>query len=830
MNRNSVIKALMAFVIIFPGLALGAVHPVVLAVFLIPSAVLLAYLSLLDRKSEGLTGDIPSIILLILIGFTAFQLIPLPAQIVAIISPVAHGLRAEALSPLNLEAPSFMPLTLDVTLTIAELGKLCLYLSVYWAAKFWTRRNGSEFVLTLVVVAGALSAFVLLAHKVLMLENIYGFYNPIHLGPRGDRVTAPLINENHMAAFLGLGCAVAIGMAVAARDRSKRILGVLVAALIGGSILLTLSRGGIVAFVVGQLVFVLLRVVERIRHSKGKRESGQMGWILLGLVLSMGLGLFAAQDAIIGEFVNGDHKKIELLGQGLPLIGKFPFTGVGRGAFWVSFPLVSDWAATTTFTHAENAVVQLLVDYGVLFGALALLGFGGLIAGFLLHPPRRARDAAALAAVVAFAVHNLIDFNMEVPGVAVLVSALMGVLVASKKESSIDRRLSSLKFRGSIIRAISVLTLILAGLTAFYSSTYNIDSEERRLRAELGRGGSVLFNDESIEAIISRHPTDWYLPFLVGAHKFHTANVNALPWLGRALDLNRHSASAHFYVGRVFLRAGHLSQAMVEFRLASRKRAGLAGHIARYLIEREPRFSKLKKIAIDDADKRLLWSALAHELSRRGISKEARLADQALIALKPPDPGSLARHARRLVGDGEIEQALKLASQLEKLANFSISGSMLRAEILIKDKRLEEGLAVLESALAENGDDRQLLYQLTWARQRAGDHDGAMEMAGRIKDLATNIHSRASAVSFQGDIERADGRIQSALARYRQAHGLDPSNLAILKKIANLAEKHGDKARTLDALRKMKNLDPSNKDWKSRIKEIENRARLAPER
>ena len=183
-------------------------------------------------------------------------------------------------------------------------------------------------------LAGVASAFVLLAHKILMLDQVYGFYDPVHANPHGERVSAPLINENHMAALLGLAAAVAVGMAVSAREQSKRMLLILVAGLLGGSLLLTLSRGGIAAFVIGQLLFITMRLIDRALGRRRDEESkSQIAWLPLGLALSLALGLFVAQDAILGEFIGGSHKKIEMLSEGLPLIGKFPATGVGRGSF-----------------------------------------------------------------------------------------------------------------------------------------------------------------------------------------------------------------------------------------------------------------------------------------------------------------------------------------------------------------------------------------------------------------------------------------------------------------------------------------------------------------
>ncbi|MBW2535662.1 MAG: O-antigen ligase family protein, partial [Deltaproteobacteria bacterium] len=367
------IQGSLALLLVTPGLAMGAVHPPVLAIYVALAAATLALLAFDGSYHRQCRVDLPLALFLVLTAFTALQLLPLPAGLVRLLSPNAHAIRAAAVAPLGLGAPSWMPLSLDTSFTLAELGKMIIYIGVYLGTCAWTRRHGSTAVLRLVMIAGLAVAAVFLAHQVLMLDKVYGWYKPLHR-TFGRNTWAPLVNPNHLAALLGLSTTVTIGRALAARTRSERMLLIGISALSGASLLITLSRGGIAAFIAGQCLFVLLRVLGRLTgndRQEGRRQ--HLAWLPIGLVATLGLGLFVAQDAIIGEFVEGDARKIELVTEGLPLVGSFPATGVGRGAFWVGFPQVSDLSARITFTHAENAVVQLLADWGVVFGGLALL-------------------------------------------------------------------------------------------------------------------------------------------------------------------------------------------------------------------------------------------------------------------------------------------------------------------------------------------------------------------------------------------------------------------------------------------------------------------------
>jgi tetratricopeptide (TPR) repeat protein len=824
-------KALLGLVVITPGLALGAVHAPVLAFYLALAAIIFVYLAVRPRGLSRARLDVPSAMMIGLILFTAYQLIPWSSAMVELISPNAHEVRSRALEPLGMGAPAWMPLTLDATFTAIELGKLVLYLAVYWLAVAWTRRNGSSQVLTTVAVAGVIGAFVLLAHKILMLERIYDFYTPLHLGFRGERISAPLINENHMGAFLGLGAAAAIGQALAASSRSRRILMIGAAALIGGSLLLTLSRGAIAAFVAGQLVFILLRAVQRIAGREGGEPRRNLAWLPLGLALSLGLGLFAAQDAIIGEFVGGSVRKLELLREGLPLIPEFPLTGVGRGAFWVAFPLVSEWGSTVTYTHAENAVVQLLVDWGILAGGLALIGFALVVGKRLLKPPARIRPTAALAGLVAFGLHNLLDFNLEVPGVAVMAVALLGTLVGAETAGhgrSQSQRQGAITVPKPLLVGCAAVAVAMAVVAGTYVAKHNLDTEERRLRNALAKNDTAAFSQTNMEQLLRRHPADWYLPFLAGVHSFQTRQGNPLAWLARALEINPSSASAHFYAGRSLLRADKLDQAMLELRLAARGNPGLAPSIAKVLIATAPSFEQLAKIAQDHEDKVLLWGALARAFAAKGLDAEAEAADLAVLSIDPSEPTPLARHARRLIKRGRFKEARAHASKLATLEDYRPAAAILEAEIHRAQGNAEQAVAALQAGLKQSPRHAGLLRELAWAAERAGDHERAMAAAAELRASSTDAKTRATAAKLQGDLELKAGRIGAALARYRQAYAMSPSNPMLLERIADLAERHGDNLHALEALRKLINLDPTNDEWQRRLDALEKKGRAQP--
>ena len=806
-----------------PAMSLGAVHPTVQGVFFLVSALFMTYL--IAKRRDGLPRiDLITILLLGLIAVTLLQLIPLPSLIVEHLAPSLFNVRSRALAPIDGAPPSFVPLPLDVPFTVTELGKLGLYTAVYIGAAHWTKRHGPTFILRLTALTGMAAASIFIAHRVLLLDKIYGFYVPLHVNVGTANICAPLVNANHMAGLLGLTTTTAIGCALTVTERSERFLLVGIAALGGGALMLTLSRGGIAAFVIGQILFFGLRLVARQRghHST---DSGHLSFLPIGLAISLGLGFFAAQDAIIGEFVGGNIKKLDMAFEGIPLIAEFWPTGVGRGGFGVAFQMVSSMAANNTATHAENIIVQILADYGVPIGGAALMLTGIVIGGFLKSVPKRTDTAAALAALVAFGIHNLVDFNSEIPGVAVVAVALAGVLTGGKstRHGTHRRHLSPWLLAGT-----ATLSLLSGIVCLTYVSKYHRDTEERRLIAKWDSPSNPLYEKSAMKAALLRHPADWFIPYIKGVRAYHLKTENPLPWLARAIELNPNSALAHLYIGGTLLRAGHLSQALLELRLAVRSRPDLVFTAARLMVAFSPRFETLKGAAITRNDRLLLWPAIAGALAGQGNDPEAEKADIAILQEDATNPQSLARHARRLAERGDISTALILAKRLGKNPDLALSGTLLEAEIQRKSGALGPAVTLLEKGLVHHGNHPALLTELALAKQHSGDFKGAIETIQLLKTTEKTAERRALAVVHEANILLAEGRTQSAIAKLREAYALTPSNSQILERIADLSEKSGDTAGALNALRALSLDSPNNEKIKARLEALENALKRPP--
>lgn len=93
------------------------------------------------------------------------------------------------------------------------------------------------------------------------------------------------------------------------------------------------------------------------------------------------------------------------------------------------------------------------------------------------------------------------------------------------------------------------------------------------------------------------------------------------------------------------------------------------------------------------------------------------------------------------------------------------------------------------------------------ARDLEGDHDGALEAAGRALSLDQN--STYAFVSLAGLAER-EGNYDRALEYLRRAWGMAPSDVSLLIRIARVAEKAGKGPDALLAMERAVDIDPSS--------------------
>ncbi|MBF0394859.1 MAG: O-antigen ligase family protein [Alphaproteobacteria bacterium] len=202
--------------------------------------------------------------------------------------------------------------------------------------------------------------------------------------------------------------------------------------LIGSAILLTRSRGGMIAAVVG--VAALLALSFRGRRLGGLRRALIASPVLLALV-AMGVTTGGhTWTRLTDELrIEGNDR---LLASGLALdgIAERPWTGIGWGGYEADFRIRRTADFQIGRDQLENDYLQQALELGPI-PALAFLAAPALLGWICLRGVGlRRRDqtlpALGVATTALVATHALVDFSLRIPAPMLLYAALMGMAVA----------------------------------------------------------------------------------------------------------------------------------------------------------------------------------------------------------------------------------------------------------------------------------------------------------------------------------------------------------------------------------------------------------------
>ena len=278
--------------------------------------------------------------------------------------------------------------------------------------------------------------------------------------------TGFFISENHFAGLLELTALPALGFFLMSRAGKMARLAALVCyvmALWGG--VLSTSRAGLACLLGGSLFILMIWWLARMRRGQQSVRTTLVVGVVMGVLLVV--GMVAASYVLIkrqhGNLVNSDEWTVRASYSGLAWEQwlKRPIDGTGARSFeyeeraqrtldrekWEWFGDVD-----TDAVFAHNDWMQLLGDYGAIGGILGLLVVAGhFINGvhFVWHRSKRLAEESgadrrddrlgltlgALGALVALAVHSIVDFNLHIGTNAIVAGVLLGLLANPGRES-----------------------------------------------------------------------------------------------------------------------------------------------------------------------------------------------------------------------------------------------------------------------------------------------------------------------------------------------------------------------------------------------------------
>jgi O-antigen ligase len=236
----------------------------------------------------------------------------------------------------------------------------------------------------------------------------------------------PYVNRNHFAGFAELVIPIALVPLVLGKVRRERWLAVGLLALFPlGALFLSASRGGIISFVAEMALLTLLLIL---RRAGGKHVLAGAAVLLFAFMLVSWLGVrqvlerFSSLQSL--EVNSGKRASMRL--DTWHIFREHPWTGTGLGTLQTVFPAYETHYDAKIVNHAHNDFLEALAETGIVGGACCawflLALFSRSLRRLLLQDKSfaAALHLSGLVACTGFLVHSFVDFNLHIPGNALL--------------------------------------------------------------------------------------------------------------------------------------------------------------------------------------------------------------------------------------------------------------------------------------------------------------------------------------------------------------------------------------------------------------------------
>ncbi len=817
-------------------LALGSVPTLALAVVSLLSATACGLLWWEDAPSTSRAARTVLLVLGLLLAMTVLQAVPLPPIVTQTLTPANADIWARSLAPLREPGPAWHTFSLAPTATRVEVLRGFFYLTVFLSSlRVAQLRYGSQFLVRLIVFSSCLLALTTLGHASVSAERVFGLYLPHERWAYRAGRLSPLLNSNHLAAYLNLGACVAVG-ALVTRTSLPRALSASAAIVLVATSLWQGSRGGTGSLCLGMVLVVGLAFYARRRLAIPKAHLLVAGGALLASA-AVAVSLFDLRE----RFERRDFVKAEIARSALSLVKSSPWVGTGRGSFESVFSSVWHGDTYLTFTHPEDFLVQWVVEWGIPISIVA-----AVLLGWAMRPAvllRAAKPAiGAWVALVVAVLHEVVDYHFEVPGVVALALVCAAIVVASRATSPaavVNGGLSpALLSRWPAL--VAVVGTGIAVAVAWPSVGHSL-AEERRLLGRMAVDKDVTASAfrAAVRPALLGYPAEPFLPLMGAVRVQASGEGSVVPWIARSLSRNPRFGRAHFVLAQSLAR-DYRAQARLEYRLAyegDRTLLEAVGRQAVALVD-DPR-SALDLIT--DGAKgtdmlEVIVKALATRLPSTAVVLDREIERRSNGALGPAIRRAEAAANDALTGAPWCMQprdcsivALDAADDLARLEPTLCAPHVRVARLRIatggnESARALDDLERATAAVTDRGVCERELIQLAFANRDTARAESALERLVR-GGCGTDAEC-IDLYSWAASVEEGRGHFLRAARFYRRALDLAPDREDLLERIGAMGERDGALPEALNAYMTLASRHPADTRWPTKLAEL--RARVRP--
>lgn len=594
-------------------------------------------------------------------------------------------------------------------------------------------------------------------------------------------------NRNHFAGYMNMITFLCIGLAIY-YNKTKRILFIGFATISAITVLLSLSRGGIIGFLSGFFFFLIISMIFK------SRRSLYMISAFAVLIISV-MFIIGSFDTVLERMMTLKEPELTTGGRlqiwkgALNMIKDNMVVGTGIGTFVYAYPAYQTLGGYK-IDHAHNGYLEIISETGLVGGVLLFLCIT-ILFGYVIRRSTSNLSGigiGALSACLSLLAHEFSDFNLYIPSNALLFTVCCAIAIALSSileqtpSAWIDVKLSGRrKVFYYLISSVMGLIFLALVVSPYLGAIYQRKSKEyQRMgdyeRAYLNLKKAALFDhgnaqvmaqigdlmviravDIEEERILFLQESIKYYNKAIRAtavkSAYYVSKAYSLRQLGsfkeaedalkKAVILNKGDIFLRYQLAELYLEKGNIGEALKEFResvMLAQNHSYLISVLDRiWRITND--YNILKQVVPEDVRMR---NDFADYLWKKGM-KDAAVEEFAFIFSLEPSVDHALRHTYFLQYAERYNEAYEVCRGY--LKQFSTNGRILErmawlsnkvlsiAQLYCQEKRYPDAFKIINMVSRVDPSNAQLYNVMAHCYSGMGRLDDTIEAREKAVSL-----------------------------------------------------------------------------------------------